>query len=478
MTRAAENPSVLSTRRGKLILALLCSVAFIDSVDAVIVNVALPSIQRGLGFPDAQGLQWVATGYLLAYGGLMLLGGRAADLIGRRRVLVTGVILFALASLVGGLAPTAALLVGARIVQGAGAALMMPAALSLVTTLFEGPARHRAIGIWGGVIGLATAAGVLLGGVLTDTVGWRAILLINPIIGVVILAAIFRLLPDDRRRAPHGFDVLGAVLSTSGLVLLVWAVVEAPHAGWGSLNTIVRLAGAVLLLVAFVANESRAKTPLLPLSIFRLRGVAAANLVQLVAIAGLYGWFFVVTLYMQDVLGYSPLAAGLAYLPATAGIAVGALATTKLIPRVGTRPVIVSGSVIASVGVLLMSFHLPVHGHYAADLLPGLIVMSVGLGFVLASVTNAATAGVPIETQGLAAAMVTCCIQLGGAMGIAVLTTVATSRTTDLLAAGAPTPDATTGGFSRALLVGGLIIAAAAVIGLRTNNTRSTEASV
>lgn len=477
MTRAVENPSVLSTRRGKAILTLLCAVAFIDSVDAVIINVALPSIQRGLGFADAQGLQWVATGYLLTYGGLMLLGGRAADLIGRRRVLVTGVAVFALASLIGGLAPTASLLVGARTVQGAGAAMMLPAALSLVNTIFEGSDRHRAISIWGGVIGLATAAGVLLGGVLTDTVGWRAILLINPIIGVVILAAIFRLLPDDRRRAPNGVDVLGAVLSSSGLVLLVWAVVEAPHAGWGAPSTIVRLAGAVLLLAAFLVNESRCKNPLLPLSIFRLRGVAAANLVQLAAIAGLYGMFLVVTLYMQNVLGYSPLAAGLAYLPATAGIALGALAMTKMIPRTGTRPMIVSGSVIASIGVLLLA-RLPVHGTYVADLAPGLIVMSLGLGTVLASVTIAATAGVPPQQQGLAAALVSSATQLGGAIGIAVLTTVATSHTADLLAAGAPTPDAITSGFGRALLVGGIVISAAAVIGLRTYNTRSTEASV
>lgn len=477
MTRAVENPSVLSTRRGKLILALLCSVAFLDYIDAVIVNVALPSIQHRLDF-SASGLQWVATGYLLTYGGGLVAGGRAADLIGRRRVLVTGAALFALASLIGGLATTASLLVGARIVQGAGAAAMMPAALSLVTTTFTGSDRHRALGIWGGVVGLASAAGVLLGGVLTETLGWRSVLLINPVVCVLILIAIYRLLHDDRRRASRAdFDLPGAVLGTGGMLLLVWAVAEAPHAGWGSLSTIVRLAGAALLLAAFLANEGRRSNPLLPLAIFRLRGLAAANGCQLIAIAGLYGWFFLITLYMQNVLGYTALQAGIAYVPATLGIVLGAGAATKLIPRTGTRPLIVIGSAVASTGVLLLS-RLPVHGDYAANLLPGLIVMSLGLGVVLATVTTAATADVPADTAGLAAALVNTATQLGGALGIAVLTTVATSHTSDLLAASTPTPDALTAGFNRALLVAGVAILVAAVIGLRTRTTRSTEASV
>nr|WP_042182562.1 MFS transporter [Kibdelosporangium sp. MJ126-NF4] len=476
MTRAVDNPSVLKTRRGKLILALLCSVGFLDFVDAVIINVALPSIQHRFDFSD-QGLQWVATGYLLTYGGFMLLGGRAADLIGRRRVLVTGVVLFALASLIGGLATTASLLVGGRIVQGAGAALMMPAALSLLTTTFEeGPDRHRALGIWGGVLGLASAAGVLLGGVLTEKFGWRWVLLINPFVCVLLLAAIYRLLPDDRRRASRAsFDAPGAVFGTGGMLLLVYAVVEAPHAGWGSLSTIVRLAGAVLLLVAFVVNEHRRPNPLMPLSIFRVRGLAAADATQLIAIAGFLSMFFFLTLYMQNVLGYSALRTGIVYLPVTVGVGLGAGAATKLIPRLGTRPLIVGGSVVASVGVFLLS-RLPVHGDYVTDLLPGMIVMSLGLGVVMVSIANAANAGVPADKAGLAASLLNSSQQLGGALGLAVLTTVATSHTTDLLAAGTPTPDALAAGFNRALLACGIAILVAAAIGLRTRNTRSNEA--
>ncbi|CAM4103483.1 MFS transporter [Nocardia ninae] len=476
MTRAVENSSVLSPRRGKLVLALLCSIGFLDFMDAVIVNVALPSMQHQLGFSE-QGLQWVATGYLLTYGGFMLLGGRAADLVGRRRVLVAGVVVFALASLVGGFATTAEQLVGARIVQGAGAALMMPAALSLVTTSFkEGSDRHRALGVWGGMIGAASASGVLLGGVLTEYFGWRSVLLINPIICVLLLVAIYGLLPDDRRSASRAsFDLPGAVLGTGGMLLLVYAIVEAPHAGWDSLSTISLFAGAVLLLVAFVVNEHRSRNPLMPLSIFRVRGLAAADATQLIAIAGFMSMFFFLSLYMQNVLGYSALRTGIVYLPVTMGIGVGALVATKLIPLVGTRPLIVGGSVVASIGVFLLS-GLPVDGDYMTDLLPGMMVMSVGLGFVMVSVTNAANAGVPADKSGLAASLLNSSQQLGGAFGLAVLTTVATSYTADLLATGTPPPEALASGFSRALLASGIAILVAAVIGLRTYNTRSNDA--
>lgn len=476
MTRAVESTSVLSTRRGKLVLALLCSIGFLDFMDAVIVNVALPSMQHQLGFSE-QGLQWVATGYLLTYGGFMLLGGRAADLIGRRRVLVVGVVVFALASLVGGVANSAGLLVGARIVQGAGAALMMPAALSLVTTSFkEGTDRHRALGVWGGMIGAASAAGVLLGGVLTESFGWRSVLLINPIVCVLLLAAIYRLLPDDRRRAPlASFDMLGAALGTGGMLLLVYAVVEAPDAGWDSLGTIARFVGAAVLLVAFLVNEHRRPNPLMPLSIFRIRGLAAADATQLIALAGFMSMFFFLSLYMQNVLGYSALKTGLVYLPVTFGIGIGAGISTKLIPMVGTRPLIVGGSVVAAIGVFLLS-GLPVDGDYVRDLLPGMMVMSIGLGFVMVSVTNAANAGVPADKAGLAASLLNSSQQLGGALGLAVLTTVATSHTADLMSTGSAPPDAMASGFSRALLASSIAILVAAVIGLRTYNTRSNDA--
>ncbi|MEV6561466.1 MFS transporter [Nocardia sp. NPDC051756] len=476
MTRAVGNPSALSTWHGKLILVLLCSVGFLDFMDSVIVNVALPSIQHRLDFSE-QGLQWVATGYLLTYGGFMLLGGRAADLIGRRRVLVVGVIVFAVASLVGGFATTAPLLVGARLVQGAGAALMMPAALSLVTTTFEeGTDRHRALGAWGAMIGLASTAGVLLGGMLTEYFGWRAVLLINPIICAVLLASIYRLLPDDRHRAPsRDFDTAGAILGTGGVLLLVYAVVEAPHAGWDSLSTIGRLAGAAVLLVLFVVNEYRHPNPLLPLSIFRVRGLAAADATQLIAIAGFLSMFFFLTLYMQNVLGYSALKTGLVYLPLTFGVGIGAGGSTKLIPLIGTRPLIVGGCVLASVGVFLLS-RLPVDGEFLTDLLPGMMVVAVGLGTVLVSVTNAANAGVSPDQAGLAASLLNSSQQLGGALGLAVLTTLATSRTTHLLHAGTAPPEALASGFGRALLASSIAVMIAALIGLGTYNTRTNDA--
>lgn len=475
MTRVAENGSVLSTRRGKAVIGLLCAVALVDSIDAVIVNVALPSIQSRFSLSQ-QSLSWVSTGYLLTYSGVMLLGGRAADLLGRRRVLVTGIAVFALASLLGGFALTASLLIGARVVQGIGAALMMPAALSLVSVIYAGPDRQRAMNLWGGAVALATVAGVLLGGVLTQVVGWRAVLLVNPPICVVLLFAVFRLLPDDRRQARMAtFDLPGAVLGTVGVMSLIWGVVEAPHAGWGSLDTIARLAFAALLLGAFLVNEHRRSQPLMPLSIWRTRGLAAANATQLIGIGGLYSMLFVVTLYMQTVLRYDPLQTGLAYLPATAAMLLGGFIATTAIPRMGTRWLIVGGSVVASVGVLLLS-GVPVHGDYVRDLLPGLVVMALGLGAVLGSVMFAATAAVPADRSGLAASLVNNATQLGGAIFIAVLTTVATLHTTALLTAGASAPDALTSGYSLALMVSGIAVAVAALIGTRTHNTRSTEA--
>ncbi|MEU8900386.1 MFS transporter [Nocardia sp. NPDC048505] len=476
MTRAVSKPSVLSTWRGKLILALLCAIGFLDFMDAVIVNVALPSIQDRLGFSEP-GLQWVATGYLLTYGGFMLLGGRAADLLGRRRVLVVGVVVFALSSLVGGFATTAPLLVGARLVQGAGAALMMPAALSLVTTTFEeGSDRNRALGAWGAMIGLASTAGVLLGGVLTEFFGWRSVLLINPILCALLLAAIYRLLPDDRRRASsRDFDAAGAVLGTAGLLLLVYAVVEAPGAEWDSPGTIARLAGAALLLAAFVLNEHRHPNPLLPLSIFRVRGLAAADATQLIAIAGFMSMFFFLTLYMQNVLEYSALTTGLVYLPLTFGVGIGAGTTTKLIPLTGTKPLIVGGCLLAALGVFLLS-RLPVDGEFRTDLLPGMMVMSLGLGTVLVAVTNAANAGVAPDRAGLAAALLNSSQQLGGALGLAILTTLATAHTTTLLSRGTTPPEALAAGFGRALLASSIALLAAAAIGLRTFNTRNNDA--
>jgi len=467
--------SFLSTTRGKLTLLLLCFVAFLDFVDASIVNVALPSIRHDLHI-SVQNVQWVLSGYLLTYGGFMLLGGRAADLLGRRRVLVAGTIVFAFASLGAGLAGNETAVVVARLVQGIGAALMLPAALSLVTTIFnEGTDRTKALGAWGAIAGVASAAGVLLGGVLTQGPGWRWVFFVNPLICLGVLAGTFLLIDGERRtaRLAH-FDIVGAVLSTAGMLLLVYAIVRAPIVGWGATSTIAELGGAVVLLGLFLVNELRTDNPLLPLSIFKIKGLGAADATQLIAIAGFLATFFFLTLYMQNVLGYSPLRTGLSYLPVTAGVIVAAGISSKLFPRTGTRPVLVVGALVAAAGIYYLS-RMPVHGSYAGDLLPGLIVMSLGLGAVFVGATTAANAGVPPDKAGLAAALLNASQQLGGALGIAIFTAVATSHTQSLIAAHSLVPEALAAGFHRALIVAAVFLLGATAIALRATNTRGEE---
>src|SRR3954452_10400058 len=475
MATAAPQASSLATRRGKLILALLAAVAFLDFVDASIVNVALPSIRRDLNFSE-QGLQWVPSAYLLTYGGFMLLGGRAADLLGRRRILVAGTVLIGVSSLIGGFAASAGVLVGARLAQGAGAAMMLPAALSILTTTFkEGSDRNKALGIWGGVGGLASAAGVILGGLLPEGPGWRWVMFVNPVASVLVLGGIFWLISGERHRARLAdFDVVGAVLATAGMLLLVFTLVKAPDQGWGSTTTIAELIGAVGLLTAFVINEQRTRNALLPLSIFRVPGLAAADATQLVAFAGFLAMFFFLTLYMQGVLGYSPIQTGAAYLPLTIGVGVAAGITSQLLSRTGTRPLIVAGALIAAGGVYWLS-RIPVGGSYLSDLLPGMLVMSLGLGAVFVAVTTAANAGVPGDKAGLAAALLNASQQVGGALGLAIFSALATSRTNDLLATGAPRPEALTSGFHRALLASSIFLVAAAVVALRITHTRGEQ---
>jgi EmrB/QacA subfamily drug resistance transporter len=450
----------------------LCAVAFLDFVDASIVNVALPSIRRALHF-SVDGLQWVPSAYLLTYGGFMLLGGRAADLLGRRRVLVAGILTIGVSSLIGGLAQSSGVLVGARLFQGLGAAMTLPSALSILTTTFpEGKDRNTALGVWGGVGGLASAAGVLLGGLLTQGPGWRWVMFVNPIACVLVLGGVLWLIGRDRARARlDDFDALGAVLVTGGMLLLVYALVKAPAVGWGAARTIAELGGAVLLLGAFVVNERRHRNPLAPLSIFRINGLGFSDVTQLVAFAGFVAMFFFLTLYMQNVLGYSAIQTGAAYLPLCFAIGISAGISSQLLARVGTRPVIVAGAIIAAGGLYWLS-RIPVHGRFLSDLLPGMLVLSLGFGPVFVGVTTAANAGVPADKAGLAAALLNASQQLGGALGLAIYTAVATSRTQHLLAAHAAPAHALTGGFQRALLVGSVFIAASAIVALRATNTR------
>jgi len=469
--------SPLATRRGKLLLLLLCAVQFLDVVDSSIMNVALPSIRRDLHF-SASGLQWVLSGYLVTYGGLLLLGGRAGDLLGRRRLLVAGTALFAACSLAGGLAADAGMLVGARLGQGAGAALMAPAGLSILTTSFNsGDDRSKALEVWGAISGLAAAAGVFLGGVLSQGPGWRWVLFVNLPVCVLILVGAFRLVPGGRPAARDaGFDIPGAVLATGGMLLLVYALVRAPDQGWGSARTIGELATAAVVLTAFTATELRRRNPLFPFTVFRVRGLAASDAVQMIAFAAFVSVFFFLTLYMQNILGYSPVRSGSAYLPVSAGIIVAARISSQLFARVGTRPVIVAGALIAAAGVWYLS-RIPVHGTYPRNLLPGLLLMALGIGAVLVSVTTAANAGVAEDKAGLAAGLLNASQQLGTALGLAIFTAIATARTSALAAAHAAPDAALTEGFHRALLTCAVFLLAAAVIALRAANSHGEPAA-
>jgi len=467
----------LATRRGKLVLALACLAGFLDFIDTTIVNIALPSIRHHLHFSVAN-LQWAVTGYLLTYGGFLLLGGRAADLAGRRRLLVAGTVLFGVASLAGGLAVSAGLLVAARLVQGLGAAMMTPAALSILTTSFpEGRDRIKAIGVWSGTIPLASVFGVMLGGLLSQGPGWRWVFFVNVPVAVVVIAAALRLLSGDTGHARmRNFDVVGAILSTAGMLTLVYALVNAPSDGWGSARIITELAAAGVLLAAFIGNELRHANPLFPLTIFRIRGLGAADATQVIAQAGFLSMFFFLTLYMQNILGYSPIAAGAAYLPVTAGVGLSSGIATKLLPRTGTRPVLVAGTLLGAAGVYWLS-RISVHGSYLTSILPGLIVMALGLGAVFVGVQTAANTGVPADKAGLAAALITASATVGGALGLAIFTAIAAGRTRHLLAAGHAVPGALTAGFQAALLACSIFLVAAAVIATRAAGTRQQLAA-
>src|SRR5712691_1761643 len=476
MTAVTAQPSFLSTRRGKLMLILLCAVGFLDFVDASIVNIALPSIRQDLHF-SPQGLEWVPSAYLLTYGGFMLLGGRAADLIGRRRVLVAGIVVIGISSLIGGFAGNSGLLIGARLAQGLGAALTLPAALSLLTTSFrDGPERHKALGAWGAVAGLASAVGVLSGGLLTQGPGWRWVMFVNPLACVLLIGPVYLLISRDRPRARSGgFDFLGALLATAGMLLLVFALVKAPDQGWGSDRTMAELAGAAVLLALFAVNERFTRSPLLPFAIFRVRGLAAADITQLVALAGFFSLFYFLTLYMQNVLHYSPVETGLAYVPLCFAIGISSGIGAQLLSRVGTRPVIAAGLAIAAGGLYWLS-RIPVHGHFASDILPGLLIVALGFGAVFVGISTAANTGVRPQEAGLAAALLNTAQQVGGALGIAVLSAISAARTNSLMTVRAPVPEALTAGFGRALLVGSFALLAAAVVALWIANTRGEGA--
>ena len=470
---AREAPS-LQSRRGVAILLLLSLVQFMDVLDASILNIALPSIKNDLGFSQ-QSLQWVINGYILTYGGFLLLGGRVADLLGRRLMLVTGLVVFAGSSLTGGLSHSSSLLIGARFAQGVGAAMLSPAALSSLTSTFRSTRdRNTALGVWAAVSGIGGAAGVLFGGLLTEGPGWRWVLFINVPFSAIAFVGAFALLKRERMRAARlaNFDALGAFLVTGGMLLLVYALVKAPDVGWGTARTIAELAASAAILAAFVANELRVANPLVPLSILRVKGIAAADATQMIALAGFLPMFFFLTLYMQTVLGYSPIQTGIAYLPLTGGFIISAGISSQLFARIGTKPVVVLGAVIAAGGLYWLS-RIPVDGAYISDILPGLLITSLGMGGVFTGLTTAANAGVDADKAGLAAGLLNTGQQLGTALGLAILSALATARTTSLLHAGHDTlAQASTHGYQRALMAGAVFLVAAGVVALLARNTR------
>jgi EmrB/QacA subfamily drug resistance transporter len=454
-----------TAREKNFVLALLAMAQFVVVLDASIVNVALPSIGRALDFAQDD-LSWVVNAYTLVFGGFLLLGGRLADLLGRRRMFVYGMWLFAAASLVGGLASSDVMLVAARAVQGLGAALISPAALSILTTTFaEGNERNRALGVWGAVAGSGGAVGVLLGGMLTEWAGWEWVLFVNVPIGIAAALAAPRLLDESRDDSSPSFDIAGAVSVTAGLALLVYTLVDANNAGWGSTQTLVLGALAVALLVAFVLIERRRRYPLVPFSIFRLRTLRGANVIGLLLGMSLFAMFFFISLYMQQVMGYEPLKAGLAYLPLAGLIIVSAGGASQLVARFGFKPVLVTGMMFLAGGLYLFSHVSAPGGTYVGDVLFPSMLAAVGLGLAFVPVTIAAVTGTRPSEAGLASGLINTSQQVGGALGLAVLATISTGRTDDVLAAGGQSPAvALTEGFQDAFLAGAGVALAGAVL--------------
>ena len=466
-------------------LALVCVAMFMTVLDVSIVNVALPSIGSDLHVAD-KSLQWVVTAYAITFGGFLLLGGRSGDLLGRRRMFMIGMALFAAASLVCGLSGALGVLIASRAVQGLGAAIISPATLSIITTTFqEGGERNKALGIWGAMGGSGAAAGVLFGGILTKYLGWQWIFFVNVPVGAVVLALTRSVVRESRVPQARRFDAAGAATVTAGLALLVYAISKAQDYGWSSGRTIGELVGAGALLAAFLAVELRTRDPLMPLRIFRTRTLAGANTVALLLGAVIYSNFFLLTLYVQQVLGYSALKTGLTFL-ATAGTVIPVAGLSQaLATRLGPKPVMTFGMALIA-GAMAWYAHIPVHGTYAGDLLPGYLMMGFGMAFAFIPVSIAALAGVEEREAGLASGLLNTSQQIGGAIGLAAVATVATTHSAALLAGLGRRPNhadvaaAATSGFDRAfwvLVVLAAIGAAAAAVLVRRTEVPQAEAA-
>src|ERR1700729_3495135 len=461
-----QTPPLYTPRAKSLALLLLAMTQFVVVIDASIVNVALPSIGAHLHFARVD-LSWVVNAYVLTFGGFLLLGGRMADLLGRRRMFMLGLVVFSLASFAGGTAQSEGWLIAARAVQGLGAAIVSPAALSIITVTFaEGAERNRALGIWGAVAGAGGAAGVLLGGILTSGLSWRWVLFVNVPIGLAAALLAPRTLRESRAEdGTTTFDLPGAVTVTAGLSLLVYAVVDTVNSGWGSTATLLRLAGAAVLLLAFLGIELRSRDPLMPFSIFRLRTLRGANIVGLLVGMSLFSMFFFISLYLQDVLGYSPIQTGIAYLPLAVRIIVSAGLASALVTKLGFKTPLIVGMVFIAGGLIWFS-QVPGHGgHFYSDVLGPSLLAAVGLGLAFVPVTIAAVSGIQPNEAGLASGLINTSQQVGGALGLAILATIANSRTKDLLhVAGVDPATALTKGFDRAFLVGAGFAIAGAIL--------------
>ncbi|HKN62950.1 MAG TPA: DHA2 family efflux MFS transporter permease subunit [Gaiellaceae bacterium] len=457
----------ISSRRRWSALALIVTAQFMVILDVAIVNVALPSIESDLGFSDT-GLQWVITAYAIFFGGTLLLGGRLADLLGRRRMFVAGLALFAASSLLCGFAWSSGSLVGFRALQGLGGALLAPAALSLLMTTFaEGRERNKALGIYGAASGSGAAAGVLLGGLVTSYLGWSWIFFVNVPVGVVAIAVTPFVLRDSRADLPHRhFDLAGAASVTGGLMLLVYGLTRAATDGWSSPVTLGLLAGSAALVAAFLAIESRSRSPLLPLRIFRLRALSAANVTMAIIGAVTFSEFFVLTLYVQDVLHYSAVESGVAFSAFALAVVVTSNLAQAVVGRFGVRATLTTGLVLATVSVALLT-RLPVDGHYLPDLFPAFVLGGAGMGFSFVPVTIASLQGVERADAGIASGLVNTSRQIGGAIGLAAVSTIAASAAAGYAhthAVSAASASATVSGFQTSFVVlGGLLVAAFAV---------------
>jgi EmrB/QacA subfamily drug resistance transporter len=452
-----------------LVLVLVCSAQFMVVLDATIVNVALPRIQEGLGF-SPENLQWVLNSYLLVFGGFLLLGGRAADLFGRRTLFLVGLAVFSGASLLNGLSQSPGMLIAGRALQGLGGALVSPAALSIIIDTFpQGEQRNRALGVWGAIAAGGSAFGLILGGVLTDLVSWQWIFFVNVPVGVLAFVLSARFVPNSKaENVKPGLDIGGALAVTGGLTMLVYAIVSAQANGWVSARTAVFTTIAVVLLVAFVTIERRYHAPLIRLGIFRVRTLLAANLSLLLAIGGMYALFFFATLYVQQILGFSPLKAGIAFLPVTVGIGLGSGLAQGFIKRTNARTVTIVGLLLAAAGLLLTT-RITADGSYVGQMLPGLVVMSVGLGLTFVPLTVIATTGIDRDDSGLASGIFNTSQQVGGALGLAILATIATNRMTSLLSGLGHAPSAAEAGnaqvegYRLGFLIGAALLAMGAV---------------